>query len=296
MEQPFNDSIVHLTESQLKVLDVKLASIDTDMAISLSLVRRAQGLSFDDLERRVSGIKGSTLKRYMQQSYTSIRPLHMVAAMSWVMMVPMTSFYLALKVKENYRGMDSHTVNALFCIGRLPTKQFDLYIDMITELMTLEGRNDFQRFREELLSTTSLPSCYEQLLPPDNLDLNAFAIDYYRSSAITVKRFRLEHNIPIDVISRVLGLSVYQYRTLEDVNKTRDFSVSIGFRVKLGFQLNSHVNFTSEMVQFPQFHQLRQFQHVRDALTTKALSLVADKNKKHAVDILTSISKIYINN
>lgn len=212
------------------------------------------------------------------------------------MMVPMTSFYLALKVKENYRGMDSHTVNALFCIGRLPTKQFDLYIDMIIELMTLEGRNEFQEFREELLSTTSLLSCYEQLLPPDDLDLNTFAIDYYRSSAITVKRFRLEHNIPIDVISRVLGLSVYQYRTLEDVNKTRDFSVSIGFRVKLGFQLNSHVNFTSEMVQFPRFHQLRQFQHVRDTLTTKALSLVADKIKKHAADILISLSNMYINN
>lgn len=83
MALPFNDPIVHLTESQLKMLDDKLANIDTDMAISLSLIRRAQGLSFDDLERKVSGIKGSTLKRYMQQSYTSIRPLHMVAAMSW---------------------------------------------------------------------------------------------------------------------------------------------------------------------------------------------------------------------
>lgn len=296
MAHLFDDSIVHLNENQLKMLDDKLATIDTDMAISMSLIRRAQGLSFDDLEKRLSGIKGSTLKRYMQQSYTSIRPLHMVAAMSWVMMVPMTSFYLALKVKENYRGMDSHAVNALFCVGRLPTKQFDLYIDIITDLMTEEGRHEFQAFRDELLLTTPLPSCYEDLLPPDNLDLNAFAIDYYRSSAITVKRFRQEYNIPIDVISRVLGLSVYQYQTLEDVNKPRDFSVSIGFRVKLGFQLNSHVNFTSEMVQFPQFHQLRQFQHVRDSLTTKALSLVDNNVKKHAVDILTSLSKIYINN
>ncbi|MEZ8292359.1 hypothetical protein AB6D11_00750 [Vibrio splendidus] len=296
MAQTFNESIVHLNETQLIALDDNLATIDTDLAISMSLVRRAQGLSFEDLERRVSGIKGSTLKRYMQQSYSSMRPLHVVAAMSWVMMVPMTSFYLALKVKENYRGMDSHTVNALFCIGRLPTKQFDLYINMIKELMTLEDRNEFQNFHDETLSATQLPSCYEDLLPPDSLDLNAFAIDYYRSSAITVKRFRLENNIPIDFISRVLGISTYQYHILEDVNKTRDFSVSIGFRVKLGFQLYSHVNFTSEMVQFPQFHQLRQFQHVRDILTTKALSLVADKNKKHAVEILTNLSKIYINN
>lgn len=291
-----NGSLEYLNESQLKTLDANLVSIDKDMAISLSMVRRAQGLSIQELGNKFSGIKESTLRRYMQQSYTSIRPLHIVAALSWVMMVPMTSFYYALKAKEHYRGMDTHTINALFCIGRLPTKQFDLYIDMLCELMNAEDRVKFQIFREELLSTTPLPLCYESLLPPEKLDLNAFAIDYYRSCAINIKRFRLKYNIPIEVISRTLGLSLYQYEVLEDVNKVRDFSVSIGFRVKLGFQLHSHVNFTSDMVQFAEFHELRKFQHFRDELVTKALGFVSDSAKEYAVNILTNLSLIYLKN
>jgi hypothetical protein len=294
MVKPSTCDIANVPESRIQMLDTLLASIDTDMAVSLSFVRRAQGLSFDDLERKVSGLKGSTLKRYMQQSYASMRPLHMVAAMSWVMMVPMTSFYYALKVKEYYRGMDSNAVKALYCIGRLPTKQFELYIEMVLQLMDEESKQHFRDYRERLLSSSPLLTCYEQLLPPDVLDMSAFAIDYYRSVAITVKQFRQKYQIPTEVIARVLGLSIYQYSLLEDVNKTRDFSVSVGFRAKLGFQLDSHVNFTSEMNQFPQFHQLRQFQHVRDSLTTKALSLVKTRDKKYVVEILISLSKIYI--
>ncbi len=288
--------IGQVPEERIQMLDTLLGSIDTDMAVSLSFVRRAQGLSFEDLGQKVSGLKVSTLKRYMQQSYPSIRPLHMVAAMSWVMMVPMTSFYYALKIKEYYRGMDSAAVNALYCVGRMPAKQFDLFIEMMTDLMTPAAKAEFFAFRDQLLSEADLPICYDDVLPPDVLDVNAFAIDYYRSSAITVKRFRLENRIPISVISRVLGLSEYQYKVLEDVNKVRDFSVAIGFRVKLGFQLDSHVNFTSEMTQFPQFHHLRHVQHVRDSLTVKVLSQVDAKYKKYAADILTALSKIYLTN
>lgn len=287
---------ISVSEHTIETLDKLLKTIDTDMAVSMSFIRRAQGMSFRDLEQRTTGINGSTLKRYMQQSYHSIRPIHVVAAMSWVMMVPMTSFYLALKMKEHYRGMDDKAIEALYCIGRLPSEQFQLYLDLVSNMMTEEKKAQFKVFRAEVESQIDPAIDYNELLPPQVLDINAFAIDYYRSVAITVKRFRLEHQIPIDVISRVLGLSEYQYQQLEDVNKVRDFSVAIGFRVKLGFELNSHVNFTSEMRLFPQFHQLRQIQHLRDALIVEALRNLNGECKKQAVEILTTLSKIYIKN
>ncbi|ABU71960.1 hypothetical protein [Vibrio campbellii] len=287
------NKVLEVPEERIQMLDSQLASIDSDIAVSLSFVRRAQGLTFSDLEQRTSGLKGSTLKRYMQQSYHSMRPIHVVAALSWVMMVPMTSFYYALKVGEYYRGMDKNAIKVLYCIGRLPTEQFELYLQIVANLMTQEAKEQFQQYHSQLLSTIDLPNSYEELLPPSVLDVNEFAIDYYRSAAITVKRFRLENNISIELMARVLGLSDYQYMVLEDVNKVRDFSVAIGFRVKLGLHLDSHASFTSEMQQFPQFHQLRQFQHVRDSLVVEALRQLTPKHKQNAVQILTSLSRNY---
>lgn len=284
---------VAVSEQEIRKMDTLLQNIDTDMAVSMSYVRRAQGISFKQLEQRFSGINGSTLKRYMQQSYPSMRPIHVVAALTWVMMVPMTSFYYGLKMKEQFRGMDDKAIEALLCIGRLPSDQFKLYLELLANLMNEDDRVAFLRFKSELESQTGLLSNYNELLPPV-LDIHEFAIDYYRSVAITVKRFRLQHNIPLETIARVLGISEYQYQILEDVNKVRDFPVAIGFRVKLGFHLSSHVNFTSEMRQFPEFHQLRQVQHVRDALIVEALTKVEKSRKNSAVDILMSLSKIYI--
>ena len=59
-------------------------TIDTDMAISMSFVRRAQKMSLVELEDKITGLNRSTLRRYMQQSYLCMRPIHVVAAVSWV--------------------------------------------------------------------------------------------------------------------------------------------------------------------------------------------------------------------
>ncbi|EJO2021867.1 hypothetical protein NRC95_004620, partial [Vibrio vulnificus] len=69
---------VAVSDQEIEKMNMLLKSIDTDMAVSMSYVRRAQGVSFEQLENRFSGINGSTLKRYMQQSYPSMRPIHVV--------------------------------------------------------------------------------------------------------------------------------------------------------------------------------------------------------------------------
>jgi len=290
------DVDIEVSEDKIQLLDELLSDIDAEMALSMSSARRAQGMPFSELQQRIEGLNASTLKRYMQQSYRSIRPIHVVAALSWIMMVPMTSFYHAVKIRESYRGMDDKGIEALFCIGRLPEKQFELYLDLITSLMEPQKREDFSLLRCQTAALVDPNIHYDDLFAPRVLDLNAFAIDYYRSIAITVKRFRQEHNISLQIMSRVLGLSEKQYLQLEDVYKVRDYSIAIGFRVKLGFNLSSHVNFTSEMRQFPEFHQLRQVQHVRDTLMIEALRNLDGERKIRAVEILSPLSKIYSKN
>ncbi|MEZ8101877.1 hypothetical protein [Vibrio bivalvicida] len=291
-----DDITISVSEEKINKLDELLSNIDAEMAVSMSCARRAQGMSIAELQQRLEGLNASTLRRYMQQSYRSMRPIHVVAALSWIMMVPMTSFYHAVKLREHYRGMDDKGIEALFCIGRLPEQQFELYLDLITSLMSSTTRNEFERFRQKTTALVDPEIRYDDLFAPKTLDMNAFAIDYYRSIAITVKRFRHTHQISINTMARVLGLPEKQYIQLEDVYKVRDYSVAIGFRVKLGFNLNSHVNFTSEMRQFQQFHQLRQVQHVRDSLMIEALRNLDGERKIRAVEILTPLSKIYARN
>ncbi|MDD1781348.1 hypothetical protein LRP49_09045 [Enterovibrio sp. ZSDZ35] len=284
-----------VSEEHINKLDTMLKDIDSDIALSMSYVRRAHDVSFPELKKKFSGINVETLQKYMQASYTAHRPIHVVAAYSWAMMVPMTAFYYGLKLREYYRGMDDASVEALVRIGKLPTEQFNSMLDIITHLYSDKDKEEFEEFRLKMENTEGYREIdYNSLFPPKVLDLEAFGEDYYRSVAITAKRFRKENNISEEFAARVLGLSPYQYGVLENENKPVAFSVAIGFRAKLGFQLISHVDFTSDMIQFPAFHHLRIAQHVRDALIVEAMRRLADIEKKNVSQMLLSLSNMYI--
>ncbi|SKA67224.1 hypothetical protein [Enterovibrio nigricans] len=283
-----------VSEEHISKLDAMLKNIDSDIALSMSYVRRAHEVSFPELKKKFSGINVETLQKYMQASYTAHRPIHVVAAYSRAMMVPMTAFYYGLKLREYYRGMDDSSVEALVRIGKLPNEQFNTMLDIITNLFSEKDRDEFIAFRDETETEEYRSIDYNTLFPPKVLDLEAFGEDYYRSVAITLKQFRKENDICDELSARVLGLSSYQYRVLENENKPVAFSVSIGFRAKLGFQLNSHVNFTTEMNAFPEFHRLRIAQHVRDALIVEAMRRLKDTEKKNVSQMLLSLSNMYI--
>ncbi|CCO46651.1 conserved hypothetical protein [Vibrio nigripulchritudo SOn1] len=285
---------LHIPEDVILFLDEQMANIDTDIAIAMSFVRRAQSLTFKSLDKRISGIDISLMQRYMQLSYAPMRPLHVVAAFSWLTMVPMTAFYQHMRVKEYYRGMDDSAVEVLMCIGLLPSNQFELALDMIVNLLSLKERQAFLSFKEKTVSDTGTLPNYNHLFPPDVLDINDFAIDYYQSLSHTIRDFRIKHQISKDNISQVLGLSVEQYNKLEDHRKTYSLPVAVGFRGKLGFSLHSHVDFTSQMVQFPQFHQLRQVQHIRDSLIVEAIRPLSKKKKGCVTEILRNLSTMYM--
>ncbi|WP_062713629.1 hypothetical protein [Grimontia marina] len=284
-----------VTDEDIDRLDFLLKDIDSDIALSMAYVRRVHQVSFKDLKSKFIGINVDTLQKYMQPSYQGHRPLHVVAAFSWMMMVPMTAFYYGLRLREYYRGMEDASVEALIRTGKIPLCQFNAVLTIITQLYSDKDKKEFDVFRSELEGIKEYQGInYDNLLPPERLDLEVFGEDYYRSLAIKLKKFRTAFSISTETMCRVLGISQYQYQILENENKPVAFSVAVGFRGKLGFKLNSHVSFTSEMTSFPQFHYLRVAQHVRDTLIVEAMRRLNSKQKKHVSQILFSLSKLYI--
>ncbi|CAM3521576.1 hypothetical protein VA7868_00884 [Vibrio aerogenes CECT 7868] len=279
----------HISDEEVLYLDKVLEDININISISMSYVKRTQKLTFSRLAEKFSGINEKAIKRYMQQSYPSMRPVHFVAAYSWVMMVPMTAFYYGFKMKEFYRGMDDHAVEVLVCIGKLPSVQFEALLSIICSYMDSSTMSDFIKFKQQTEKEYGVIDDYNKLFPPKVLDYNLFTEDYYRSVALTVRQFRKKHNLTVDTLARVLGISEYQYSVLEDETKTVPFSISIGARVKLGFKLKDHVNFTSEMQVYPEFHKLRQTQQIRDSLIVEALSYLTQKQKVSIVKIVVEL-------
>ncbi|WP_261887503.1 hypothetical protein [Vibrio aerogenes] len=274
----------------IRNIDSQIKNINTDISVSMSYVRRAQGLSFKQLEQRFSGLKGDTLKRYMQQSYPSMRPLHVVAAYSWVTMVPMTCFYY----KTFYPDIDMDTLEVFMCIGILPSEQFRVVIDLIVNMLSEENKISFLKYKEEK-DKLYLDEEYDYslLFPPDVLDINLFAIDYYRSIAIKTRSYREENNISVEQACKMTGLSKYQFNVFENPNNITDLSASVGFRVTIGLKLNSYEHFTSEMKQYRNFHYLRRLQHIRGSLIIDALKRLNEKDKFELIQILKHLSKIY---
>ncbi|MDW6003272.1 hypothetical protein [Vibrio mangrovi] len=263
-----------------------MENIDTDIAVAMSYVRRAQKLTFKDLDKRFSGIKTETLKRYMQQSYPSMRPLHFLAAYSWVTMVPMTCFYYRILYPE----LDDDILEAMMCIGQLPSGLFDTILEIISIVLDESSRQSFIHLRETLESQLGGLHHYDDCFPPETLDLHAFAIDYYRSVAMCIQTFRAENNISVEMAASVIGLSVNQYDVLEDIHNTTPFPASIGIRAKLGFQLESYAGFSGEMRLFPEFHQLRCIQHARELLIRDGLKKVSSEQRKHIMSVISTLS------
>lgn len=288
-------SITIASDKELQEIDRLLESVNTDIAVSMAHIKREQGLTFKGLARCFKGLNEPMLKRYMQQSYPSMRPIHIVAAYSWVTMVPMTSFYYGLKVSETFRGMDHDAVEAISYIGNIPTRHFYTILDSLYQPLNDAGKQEIDLLIAQLEKTYGKLSQYhvEDFSPPYPLDITEFAKDYYRSIATTIKQFMKIHNLTAKTTAKVLGLSPYQYKVLENPDMAKSFSISLGIKVKLGFKIDSHVDFTDAMLTFPEFHKLRIAQHIRDVLIVTVLKHLPQNQKKITIEKLKALSQSY---
>lgn len=275
----------HLSNSELSELDKNLNNIDSQIAISLSYVKKIQGIGFDDISKRFTNISPITIQRYFQQSYKSKRSLHTLAAFSWFFMTPMAGFYSNMKARENWRGMTEKSARSLLCIGNINKKNFEIITDLLANSMSNKDRIDYIAFKESILTGD------DDLGFPERLDLDAFAIDYYQSIAVIFRRIRLEENLNYKEMARRLNVTEKEYMKIEN-RQAFDLHISIGFRAKLAFKLNEHSTFSSEMTTYPKFHKLRLMQSYRENLLIRGFSKL-DANKQNTMsELIFNISKL----
>jgi len=290
-----------LVEKKVVELDDSFRNLNIDIVNSLSYVRRAQGITHVQLSERINGLSSSTLRHYLSPGYKANRPLHVVAAMSWLMMVPMTGLYHKFCQMKSYCGLSEDIVHALINVGHLPSDAFATLIQLISNLLDKKNYEDFYSYTLEIeaihgQSIDSILKNYSTFFPPKVLDIDSFALDYYYSIAMTALEFRTQNHIPVAILARMIGLSISQYRQLEDPNNPVSLPVSLGYRVKYGFQLKTYAPFSSYMRIYKSFHQLRVAQHVRELLIINAISRLHLKKQKALSEIMINLSDIYSKN
>lgn len=279
------------SEIELDEITEALKDVDQVVAVSMAHIRRIQGWSTHTICSRFTGVKTGTIKRYMQPFHQGTRPIHFIAAYSWVTMVLMTSFLKGLKITEPERGVDSDAIEAIIQCGRLPKNLFQSTLDIIFEYLSAQDKIIFKKTVAQVAREYGSLDDYndQDFLPPQILDLNDFGNDYYQSLALAFQDFRAINKLSEEEMALGLGLSLNRYKTLEDHTQSKincPFSLHIGIRIRQVFHTYSHVEFTKYMKVYPQFHQLRIVQHIRDTLLVEGLRLTPNKQKKRIIQIM----------
>lgn len=283
------------TDEELSHIENMLANFEEQNILAMQYIKKSQKLSDEDLTSRFDKIKPSLVLRYLQPHYPSTRPIHFMAAFSWVTKIPATSWYLGTKIREEWRGMDDAAVDALICCGSMVFEQFDILINHICFYLNDEAKQNIDRLKRQLLNeigeiNNTVEAAYSA---PDIIDLEKFSESYYYSISLALKVFKEENNISSHEMEKILGLSRYAYKSLEDPSKTWPFSLVVGARLRLGFKLDSHVDFTKGMTHYSEFHIFRKLQNYRELVLVESLKHVPEESKKYVINIIKGVAAAY---
>ncbi len=285
-----------VSDIELEKIDEMLANVHIAVSMSMAYIRKFQGWQFQQLENRFDGVGVSAWKRYLQPSYTKMRPLHIVAAYSWLTMLPMPCFYRGLNIKEAYPDMDDISVECLIHSGLLPKAQFQLVISHLYEYLTIEQRKIVTISEEEMKKNYGLLADYDDadFMFPKKLDIDKFSYDYYYSLAVSFNAFREKNKISVSTMAKVLNLSVHRYKQCENSDNPVPLPVELGARLQVGFRLSDAMPFTVHMKEYKQFHTVRRVQQIRQTLLVEMIKHLDKQNKKHFSNIVSNLSSMYL--
>ena len=290
------DRITPLNDEEIIRLNGMLENVHVAVAQSMSYVRKFQGWNFEQLERKIIGVKEVTWRRYFRVRYDKMRPLHTVAAYSWLTMLPMPCFYRGLNIREAYPDMDDYSVDALIHSGLLPQEQFNLILSHLYHFLNDEQKQSVNVFKQALKNQYGALEDYkdEDFMFPDTLDIEEFAHDYYRSMAINIKKIRVENNIKTQTMAKVLNLSEYRYRQCENPENPVPLPIELGARLQVGLRLPDAMIFTSDMKTFSCFHTVRRVQQIRLNVLVEMLKHLDLENRKSFSEVIAKLSSMYL--
>lgn len=252
------------TRELLKRLDALDQSFNSQIAASINEVYNVHGWTKDDLHALIPGIEPEQWRRYAQQSYTRMRPAHVVGALSWISQVSMTAILRGKKVAHFWNDAPQNSIYVIARCGMMDGKNFEFYIHSVLKhhpITECEKKTIFS-----LLDKIECPYDAEYFAPLQ-LDIEAFAEDYYTSSAIAIREVRIAYNLTMSNVAEVLGVTTATYRRLEDIHEPKRYIDSLlAFRFKNAFQIEDTTGMLAYMEKFSGFYNARKIQEAREQI------------------------------
>ncbi|MGH1485421.1 MAG: hypothetical protein ACRBCI_04320 [Cellvibrionaceae bacterium] len=281
-----------LNQQELIRMNKMLVDVHIAISASMAYVRKLQRWKFEHLESKFIGVNISTWKRYLQPSYSKIRPLHVVAAYSWLTMLPMSCFYRGLNIREAYPDLDDISVECLIHSGLLPKLEFGYVVDQLFCNLTEKQKVSTKLFEDAIGERYGFLNDYDDkdYMFPDRLDMELFAYDYYYSFAVSLKEFREKNNIPLSIMAEVLSLSLHRYKQCENTDNPIPLPVELGARLQVGFRLDNALPFTAHMKHYKQFHLVRRVQEIRQTLFVEIVKNISPFNRSRLLALISNVS------
>ncbi|HBD23043.1 MAG TPA: hypothetical protein DC023_01320 [Oceanospirillaceae bacterium] len=249
------------TKAEIEQLNHYAPIFNAEVGGALRWVMRQLNISIKLLEKRILGVSGSAWRSYTQMSYTQNRPLHVVAAFSWLTQVSMLAILQGKHIQNYWPAVCNETIKSIILSGLLPEEQFLHFIKLMTAKLDRRG---YQVSSEVIPLLETIPCFQDSFLIPRKLDIDDFKVDYYRSISIQFRELRQQQKIPIEVLAAVINEPVSRTLAFEDPDNPISIPVFAAVRIKLGFKLEDTVMFTSGMTKYQHFYHARQVQQARE--------------------------------
>lgn len=230
----------------------------------------------EDVEKRIPGVKASVWQRYAQPAYTKSRSLHSIAALSWISQVSMSAILYGDRIARYWPDTTRNKIKIIIYSGLMGHEEFQYIMDKL--LAISPNKVDLNRDSLAYLEYFKSNYKYEHVAAPAQLDIEAFARDYYRSIAVTLKTFRESRNMRVTDMAITMNISDAKYRKIENANPPpKVISLHLAARFKLAFKIPNTVPFVSDMRDFPGFALSRSLHQARELILLELLKGVDEK-------------------
>lgn len=241
-----------------------------------------------DIAKRITGIAPELWDNYANPNFREERQLHLIAALSWVSQVSMSAIHYGRRIQSYWKDASPDTIEILLYGNLLGAREFRFFISEITAHFPIDEslRDIFFNRLNDMERRHSAP-----YLAPVELDIDAFAEDYYRSIAMGLQFFRQKKTLEQEEVAKVLGMSATEYQAIENIHQpVKSLPVSYAARFRIGFNLAKTVQFTAQMSRFSGFCLSRTIQEQRELFLLELLSHISADSRYPLVKVVKQLA------
>ena len=277
------------SKADIARLDTYAPIFNAEVGGALRWVMDQLGITIKMLEQRILGVSNSAWRSYTQTSYQQNRPLHVMAAFSWLTQVSMLAFFRGQHIQHYWPNVCDQTIKSIILSGLLPEAQFQHCLQLIVEKMHKRG---YKLEPEVTPLVSAIPQFQDAFLMPPQLDINDFKVDYYRSIALQMQQFRQQHQLDIKLLATMFNEPVSRVQAFEDPDNPVTIPSFAAVRLKLGFKLQDMTIFTSGMTKYPHFYHSREVQQAREQVMLALMQPLNPTERQWVNELIQTILKI----